>query len=259
MTQAPATVDELGLQGCLYLWALLTAQDRRLPVAPTRRMAFVVLAGLHGRGVIDVADADSDWEFKPDARVSPIEGFRWRLTWMVYEPHLLTTALEDYFDTLEWDDFMTAARLCLWTELGSAEAEHFFEQQLVKHKFPAEWAQDMAFAYREKAPTLTIAQWRYCAWAAVRRGASMALQQSPQAEGLREAIYQEIRCRAVSVASGAWKGCSFPPFNLEPHNALGRGFASLVTHLGPLYWTAWPSIESLLGRHAGCACAHNDP
>lgn len=247
MAQVPATVDELGLQGCLYLWALLTAQNRRLPVAPTRRMTLVVLAALHERNVIDFALTDGDWELKPDIRATPIEGLRWRLTWTVYEPHLLTIALEDYFDALERDDFTTAARLRLWTDLGSAEAEHFFEQQLVKHKFPAEWAQDMAFAYRERTPALTIAQWRYCAWAAVRRGASMALQQSLQADGLREAIYREIRRRAASVAGGTWTGCSFPPYNPEPDSALGRGFASQVTRLGPLYWTGWPSIETLLG------------
>ena len=247
MAQAPATVDELGLQGCLYLWALLTAQDRRLPVAPTRRMTLVVLAALHERNVIDFALTDGDWELKPDIRVTPIEGLRWRLAWTVYEPHLLTIALEDYFDTLERDDFTTAARLRLWTDLGSAEAEHFFEQQLVKHKFPAEWAQDMAFAYRERTTALTIAQWRYCAWAAVRRGASMALQQSLQADGLREAIYQEIRRRAASVAGGTWTGCSFPPYNPQPDSALSRGFAFQVTRLGPLYWTGWPSVETLLG------------
>ena len=247
MAQAPATVDELGLQGCLYLWALLTAQNRRLPVAPTRRMTLVVLAALHERNVIDFALTDGDWELKPDIWATPIEGLRWRLTWTVYEPHLLTIALEDYFDTLERDDFTIAARLRLWTDLGSAEAEHFFEQQLVKHKFPAEWAQDMAFAYRERTTALTIAQWRYCAWAAVRRGASMALQQSLQADGLREAIYQEIRRRAASVAGGTWTGCSFPPYNPQPDSALSRGFAFQVTRLGPLYWTGWPSVETLLG------------
>jgi hypothetical protein len=247
VAQAPATVDELGLQGCLYLWALLVAQDRRLPVAPTRRMALVVLAALHERGVIEVALADRDWELNPDIKVTPIEGLRWRLVWTVYEPHLLTIALEDYFDTLERDDFTTAARLRLWTDLGSAEAECFFEHQLIKHKFPADWAQDMAFAYRERTPALTIAQWRYCAWAAVRRGASLALQQSPQVDGVREAMFQEIRRRAASVAGGTWTGCSFPPYNPQPDSALGRGFTSQVTRLGSLYWTGWPSVEALLG------------
>lgn len=257
MAKIPATVDELGLQGCLYLWALLVAQDRRLPVAPTKRLASAVLAALHECGVIDVAPTDSDWELKRGNRITPIEGFRWRLTWTVYEPHLLTIALEDYFDTLEPDEHLPAVRLQLWTELGSAEAEHFFEQQLVKHKFSADWAQDIAFAYRDSPTALTVAQWRYCAWAAVRRGASMALQQSPQAEGLREMMYQEIRRRAGSIASGAWSGCSLPPYNPQPDSALGRGFVSLATRLGALYWTGRPSLETILGARLRCSCARN--
>ena len=131
--------------------------------------------------------------------------------------------------------------------LPPAEAEHFFEQQLVKHKLPAEWAQDMTFAYRDSTAPLTIAQWRYCAWAAVRRGASMALIHGLQFDGLRDSIYQEIRRRAASVSSGAWNNCSFPPHNPLPDNAMGRGFVGHVTGLGPLYWTGWPSVETLLG------------
>lgn len=72
--------------------------------------------------------------------------------------------------------------------------------------------------------------------------------QGPQADGVREAIYQEVRRRASAVASGAWSGCSFPPFSPQPESAVGRGFAYKVTRLGPLYWTGWPSAEVLLGR-----------
>ncbi len=244
---APATVDELGLQGCLYLWALLTGQKRRLPIAPTKRMTLVILALLQDQGVIEVPWPQMRWEFKPDAHTTPIEGLQWRLAWTVYEPGRLLEALDDYFDTLERDDFVTAFQLRLWTDIGSAETERFFEQQLAKHRFPGGWALDIAFAYRD-CPVLTLAQWRYCAWAAVRRGASLALQQGPQTDGVREAIYQEVRRRASAVASGAWSGCSFPPSSPHPESALGRGFAYRVTRLGPLYWTGWPSSEVLLGR-----------
>lgn len=245
---APATVDELGLKGCLYLWALLTGQENRLPVAQTKRMTLVAMGYLQERGVIEVPWPEARWELKPEARITPIEGLQWHLCWTVYEPGLLIDALDDYFDSLERDDFTTAERLRLWTELGSAEAERFFEQQLLKHRFSGEWAQDIAFAYRESAAVLTSAQWRYCAWAAVRRGASMALQHGPQVDGLRDTIYQEIRRRAASVASGAWTGCSFPPYNPQPESALGRGFVQRLTRLGALYWTASPSIEVLLGH-----------
>lgn len=245
---APATVDELGLQGCLYLWALLTGQSQRLPVGQTKRMTLVVLNHLRERGIIDVPWPHKRWDLQPDATCTPIENLQWRLAWEAYEPPRLTEALEDYFDSLEQDDFVTAVKLRLWMDIGSAETERFFEQQLVKHRFPGDWAQDAAFVYRESAIVLTLAQWRYCAWAAVRRGASLALQQGPHADGVREAIYQEIRRRAAAVASGAWSGCSFPPFSPQPESAVGRGFAYKVTRLGPLYWIGWPSVEVLLGH-----------
>lgn len=244
----PATVDELGLQGCLYLWALLTGQGHRLPVGQTKRMTLVVMAHLQERGIIEVPWPEARWELKPDAKTTPIEGLQWRLAWTVYEPTLLIDVLDDYFDTLDRDDFTTAARLRLWMDLGSAESERFFEQQLVKHRFSGDWAQDIAFAYRESAVVLTLAQWRYCAWAAVRRGASMALQHGPQVDGLRDTIYQEIRRRAASVASGAWSGCSFPPYNPQPESALARGFVHRLTRLGALYWTGLPSVEVLIGH-----------
>lgn len=72
----PATVDELGLQGCLYLWALLTGQARRLPIAPTKRMSLVVMALLQDHAVIEVPWPETRWEFKPDAQITPIEGLQ---------------------------------------------------------------------------------------------------------------------------------------------------------------------------------------
>ena len=244
---APATVDELGLQGCLYLWALLTGQTRRLPIAPTKRMSLVVMALLQDHGVIEVPWPETRWEFKPDAQITPIEGLQWRLAWTVYEPGRLLEALDDYFDTLEQTDFTVAVGLRLWSDLAPAEAERYFEQQLVKHRFAADWAQDLAFAYREgPGSALTIAQWRYCGWAAVRRGASMAMQNGLQADGLRDGIYKELKRRAASVASGAWSNCSFAPTNPLPENALGRAIVQWASGLGALYWTSRPSEEALL-------------
>lgn len=252
MANAPATIDELGLRDCLYLWALLAAQDNRLPIAPTRRMALVVLFDLQARGVLTVCSNECGWETQPGAKLTPIESLRWRFTWTAYETELLASALEDYFDTIDRDDYTIGMELKLWTELAAGEAERFFEQQLVKHGFSAEWAQDMDYAIRESTQTLTIAQWRYCAWAAVRRGASLVLQQNLQLQGLREAIYHEIQNRATLVATHAWDGCSFPPFHPKPTSALAQGFAYKVTNLGPAFWTGWPCAETILGDQHHC-------
>ena len=61
---APATVDELGLRGCLYLWALLTGQKCRLPIAQTKRMTLVAMGYLQERGVIEVPWPEPRWELK---------------------------------------------------------------------------------------------------------------------------------------------------------------------------------------------------
>jgi len=243
---SPATVDDLGIKGSLYLWALLTAQERRLPVAPTKRLAIRVFSLLEEMGIVQLPWPGTPWENDPFAYATPIEGIKWRLTWSAYEPEHLIQGLEDYFDSLNRDEYTVAPLLRQWVELSVGETERYFEHLLLKHRFPIEWAQDIAYASNDLDVVLTMAQWRYCAWAAVRRGASLAMQNGPHAEGIREAVYQELKRRAVSVASGAWNGASFPPKSTSPDNALGRGFANRMTQLGDRYWTACPSLDALL-------------
>lgn len=242
----PDTVDDLGLQGCLYLWALLTSQERRLLVAPTRRLTLTAMNVLREQGIIEVPWPEARWSATPAAEETPLEGLQWRQLWTVYEPAHLSTALEDYLQAVGKGDFEMAVRLRLWIEIGAAEVERFFEQQLVKHHFPSDWAQDMAFAYRENNLCLSLAQWRYCAWAAVRRGASLAMQQGIPGEHQREAIYRELRHRAAIVATGAWPNCALPPYHPTPESALARGFTKFLSKLGMTYWIGRPSIEAML-------------
>lgn len=251
MSTTPETIHELGLRDCLYLWALLVAQNNRLAIAPTKRMAFEVLSKLQERGIVELGGTEPDWEFRTGTKITPMENLRWRMTWTTYVAELLTDALEDYFDTVTRDACLMETALKIWNELASAESEGFFEQQLVKHGFAPEWAQDMSFAIRNSTKTLTIAQWRYCGWAAVRRGASMALQQNLQPEGLREIMYEEILRRAAFTAGGASDRCSLPPFKPRPTSALAFGFAYEVTSLESSYWTATPSLETICGIWTG--------
>lgn len=242
----PVSTDDLGLQGCLYLWGLLTSRDRRLLVTPTRRLTLVAMNVLQEQGVIEVPWPDAHWGAQPDAEQTPMEGLQWKLVWHVYEPQQLITALEDYLGAVDKDDFGMALRLRLWVEIGSAETERFFEQQLVRHHFRSEWAQDVAFVLRDCDADLTLSQWRYCAWAAVRRGAALAMQQSSPEHTVREVIYRELRQRAAAVATGTWTRCALPPYQQAPESAVARGFTEHLSRLGPLYWNAIPSVEALL-------------
>lgn len=242
----PVTTDDLGLQGCLYLWALLTSRDRRLLVTPTRRLTLAVMNVLKEQGVIEVPWPDSQWSAQPDAEQTPMEGLQWKLAWAVYEPSQLIDALEDYLANVDKDDLGIALRLRIWVEIGAAETERFFEQQLVRHRFRSEWAQDIGFVLRDCNADLTLSQWRYCAWAAVRRGAALAMQQSSSEHTVREVIFRELRQRAATISSGMWARCSLPPFQPVPESAVARGFTRHLSKLGPLYWSAPQSVESLI-------------
>lgn len=243
--QPPASVDDLGLQGALNLWALLTGQERRLPITPTARMTLTVMDLLRQQRIIEVPWPSASWGLIPEAQHTPLEDLQWRLAWKVYDPPQLLAALEDYLGNIPKDDLGMAIRLRLWIELGAGEAEHFFASQLEKHGLPTEWAQDIAFVYQTHKHRLSFAHWRYCAWAAVRKGASLAMRGFSSSEQLREAIYQELRHRASAVANGAWTQCSLPPFHPTPPSALARGFIHLLSPLGMAYWTTCPSLDAL--------------
>ena len=243
----PATIDDLGLPGALYLGALMESCGRRTRIAPTRRMTLAVMGQLRELGLIDVPWPEPRWEASPEARETPIEGLQWRFTWQAYEPDALAPALRDYLQSVPRDDFAIALRLKIWRELVVAEGERYFEAQLSKHQFDPSWAQDLVFVHRECGLELSAAQWRYCAWAATRQGASIAQQQRlPDPARVREVIFAELRRRVGPVASGQWTNTSFMPFNARPDSALSALFAEHLTTLGELFWALVPSELALL-------------
>lgn len=242
---APATLDDLGLPGCLYLAALLSAQTQRRPVAPTRRATLTAMHLLAQYRIIELPAAGASWENVPEAESTPIESIPWRYTWTSHLREGLLAALEEFLAAAPWDGAGRGLRVSAWRELNAAEAERFFEQQLAKHRFDAGWAQDLAYVHQQVVQPLSISQWRYAAWAAVRKGASSLLQHSLTAEALRETIYQELHRRAASISTGQWANCALPPYHPAPESALGR----LVVHpfgvLGMDYWNQVPSVDGL--------------
>lgn len=247
-----ATLDDLGLPGALDLGALMHAQARRLKVAATRRMTLAVLERLRTLDLVDVPWPEARWEVAPDAWETPIEGLQWRLAWTAYVPADLSDACIDYLRSVPRDDYGIALRLRLWRDLVLAEAESYFEYQLEKHQFDAGWAQDLAFVARDMRADLSAAQWRYCAWAATRQGASYQLQQrSPDPVRVREVIHAELRRRIGPVASGQWSNASFVPRSPQPDNGLSRLFAFELTHLGAMFWAIAPNELSLLAPPSG--------
>lgn len=252
---APPTLDDLGVQGCLSLAALLMAQDRRLPVAPTRRLTLVYLGQLRELGVIDAPWPEARWENDPSAEATPLEQIQWRYRWTDYVREGLPMALEEFLRDVPRDDYGIACRVRLWQELATAEAEQFFESQLTKYNLDPTWGQDLVFAVREAKAPLPVAQWRYCCWAAVRFAAAQTQRYrgTEQLARLREEMYAELRRRASRLASGDWSGCAFAPFNPVPDSAAGRLLTTALTDLGPVYWHAVPSAEQLVWRVGAAA------
>ncbi len=240
---SPSTLDDLGLPGAIYLWALLHAQQHRLPIAPTEESVDEVLTVLEEQQIILVAP-------EPAARgdkISPLEGIRWRWLWSAYTATGAMPALEDYLISLPRNDLSLELGLALWQRLVDAESQAFYAQQLARCQFNAKWHTDMGFAQNLGGVVLSIAQWRYCAWAAVRKGATLACQKSTSQEDLREAMYQELMRRAATLAAGRYGTCSFHPDRELPTSALARGFATQWFNLGRSYWEEPPNSTKNLG------------
>lgn len=254
---APPTLDDLGIQGCLALAALLLATERRLPVAPTRRLTLAYMGQLRELGVIEAPWPDARWEADPAAEDTPLEQIQWRYCWNDYVRKDLLVALEEFLRDIPRDDYGVACRTRLWQELAAAEAERFFEAQLVKYNLDGTWAQDLTFAVKDARASLPIAQWRYCCWAAVRYAAAQTQRHrgTDQAARLREEMYGELRRRAARLASGDWTGCAFTPFNPVPESAASRLFTDVLTNVGPLFWTTVPTAELLVWKRAAGADA----
>lgn len=243
----PSTLDDLGVPGCLALAALLMAQEHRTAIAPTRRMALAQLLQLRELGIIDTPWPELRWAMEPAADETPLEQIQWRYAWPDYLRGGLLETLQEFLDGVPRDDYGLALRLRLWTELAAAEAESFLLAQLKKSRFDPEWAQDMAFVIRDAKVVLPIAQWRYCAWAAVRQGASFAHQKAiTDPPVIREAVFRELQRRAAWVARSDVKQFSFAPFQARPDNAMSRLFVESLAPMDMGFWVLPPSLEALL-------------
>ncbi|MBN6150163.1 hypothetical protein JR065_07410 [Xanthomonas sp. AmX2] len=237
------TLEELSLRETLFLAALLRAQALRVQVAPTRQATLKVLDVLRSQALIQVPWPADRWPIRPDAEVTPLEDIQWAFAWASYERERLLIALEDQLAELSAEEDLAEQRSAMWGELALWEAEQFLEQQLRKHQFDPAWARDLGFIFRPAAPGLPIARWRYCCWAAVRQGASVALRQSaPDVSGIREAIFLELQKRLRYVTHGANQLGMFTPFQPLPSSALAQLF---VSHVMPMAWDYWTADRSV--------------
>lgn len=237
--------DDLDIRTSVHLAALFLAQEQRLPVTPTRRMTAGLMKQLHAAGVIEVPTAEDLRNSGQYNETAPIEMTRWRYVWPRYPRDKVALALSAYLESACTAGRSRSHQLELWIDLAAAEAESYYEHRLTKHQFEADWSQDMTYAIEELPYSLSIAQWRYCAWAATRQGASIALQRSMTPDGVRNGMYRELQLRALRIGAGEWKGCEFIPRNSVPPSALARLFTAKLSSLGVAYWSTPPSEKAL--------------
>ena len=242
----PHTLDDLGLPGAVYLWALLHAQQHRLALAPTADLAMEALMVLASHQIVALPEDGSGSAI--GQRQTPIEGIAWRWIWRAYHADSALRAVEDFLTSVPRDDLVLTLGAALWQRLVLDEAQAFYAEQLARCQFDAHWQQDMAFAQRLSKLSLSASQWRYCAWAAVRQGATLARQGNLPASRVREGMYREILRRAAAVAAGRYGRCGFTPPSAQPPTAMAQGLACQWFNLGPAYWTALPSTEALQPR-----------
>jgi hypothetical protein len=234
-----ANIEALGLRRTLFLAALLAAQLRRIPVAPTRRTTLLILDALRDLGLIQVPWPADRWQIRPDAEVTPIEDLQWAFAWATHERRHLLPVLEDQLSDMAQDAELAAQKRELWDELALWETEQFLEQQLLKHHFDPGWARDVGFVFESEPRGLPIARWRYCCWAAVRQGASVAMRQGvPASATVREAIFQELKKRLRYIASSPPHQGMFKPYHSAPESAVAKLFVDWVVPMEWVYWTS---------------------
>ncbi len=122
-----ASIEALGLRGTLFLAALLAAQLRRIPVAPTRRSTLLVLDALRDLALIQVPWPADRWQIRPDAEVTPIEDLQWAFAWSTHERRHLLPVLEDQLGDMAHDVELADAKLELWDELALCAYSQAFD------------------------------------------------------------------------------------------------------------------------------------
>ena len=142
----PHTLDDLGLPGAVYLWALLHAQQHRLALAPTADLAMEALMVLASHQIVALPEDGSGSAI--GQRQTPIEGIAWRWIWRAYNADSALRAVEDFLTSVPRDDLVLTLGAALWQRLVRDEAQAFYAEQLARCQFDAHWQQDMAFAQR---------------------------------------------------------------------------------------------------------------
>jgi hypothetical protein len=223
--------------------ALMRSVGTRRPLCPTEAMSLNLMARLAEIGVIECGWPE---EWSPDSAVhlTPGEGVAWRYDPSAPEELALHAYSITHLVTAATDPETEPERTEFWWRLAEAEAESYLSYQLDRYRLNPAWATEISKYFRSVGP-LTIAEWRYCVWAAARRGAAEYLSSDGDEDATSHAVLTELLWRARQIHSGTWANMSFVPLQREPYTLLAQVFAQFLVPPGLDYWTSAPADWSL--------------
>lgn len=231
------------MREALALAALLSLDTKREPLAATSQGAWSIIETLSGLGVVSTPGPDQ--LSNPRLSITPLEQFPWLYEWTPYIRASLLPDLLHYLAAAPRDDYALGIRARIWKEVAGFEARSFFESQLLKSRLEPGWAVDIDYVYASTTPELSLGQWRYVAWAAVRHGGSLAQQFGSSGHPkVREGVYRQLQTRVGLARSASW-AANFSSCRTLPANAYGRIFVEYLCGMGHMFWTHPPHPDNI--------------
>ena len=239
-------LSDLGVHDACGLLALVRSRGLRRPISPTKAMTVHILDTLRLRGIVEVPWPAARWELPPRGFLTPIEQLSWDFVWSTMQLEGLVPHLEDLLREYSHAPSSQDELIAVWRALIRAECVEYFEFQLTKHGFEPAWSADLDWLPAHYLDDLSLVQWKYLIWSAVRHGAMECLRSRFNPQQTRNAIASMLASshRLGYALGGNFEG--FRPRSLHPYSLMGESMLFFASQLGSLYWTEPPNELALL-------------
>ncbi len=209
-------------------------------------MTVHILDALRLRGIIDVPWPAARWELPPRGYLTPMEQLSWDFVWPTMQLAGLEPHLEDLLREYSCAPSSQDELVAVWRALIRAECVGYFEFQLAKHGLEPAWSADLDWLPAHYLDDLSLVQWKYLIWSAVRHGSMECLRSRFNPQQTRNAIAGMLASshRLGYALGGTFEG--FRPRSLQPYSLMGDSMLLFASQLGSLYWTEPPNELALV-------------
>lgn len=249
-------LSDLSVYEACGLLALIKSRDVRRPVSPTKVMTIHILEALRVRGVVEVPWPAERWQLPPRGYLAPIEQLSWDFVWPAMPLEGLQPHLEDFLREHSCAESSRDELIVLWRSLIRGECIEYFEYQLSKHHLDPAWSDDLGCLPPHYLDDLSLLQWKYLIWSAVRHG-TMVFMRFRNMQHTRNEVARELASpRRFGIArGGTFEG--FFPRSLRPYSLMGNCMLDFASQLESRYWSEPPNEHALLS--SARALATSDP